>query len=485
MFDILNNNFINKLNYKNKMTEDENNKCFCCISKYNQSSRYKITCPFYINKKRCNFHACRSCVKKYIIESNCIAQCMNCKNRFSREFLIENLSRSWVDTKYKEYLTEILFKTEQIKSKDNIEEAIHYCKINKLLYQNIELHTKKHNLLNEIYMIDSMIYSNNKIINNIEDSMTLGSKKIIKKCINQFCNGFLNADYVCELCDTKICSECFVEKKENKTHVCDINNIKTVKLLLNDSKNCPSCNTCIHKIDGCDQMWCVKCKTSWDWKTERIIYGKIHNPHFYEYKKKINNGTITRNFDDSECNIIVPNVLQWNTICYDDKKLDKVNRKLFNYILPLIHNNYIKFSNVLQDRKYYLDNLYDDKFSRIKFLVGEINVLDFKKIITNKNSDIDRWTDAIHLYELFDIVCKESLNKIFYIKRDNLTHKKKEIDIINEELYRIKSTQTYINNELYKLSYIFKKSIYIFKDYISIEKILISSKEMLNFKLKN
>lgn len=465
------------------MTEQED-VCFCCISKYNNSKR-KIICPFYLdNNESCNFHSCRACVKKYIIESNCVAQCMNCKTRFSREFLIEHISRSWVDNEYKKYLTEILFKTEQIKSKENITDAIHYCKTNKLLYENIELHIKKHNLLSEIYNIDKMIYNNNKTIKNINNSINKPNKRLLKKCTNSDCNGFLNINYICELCGINICSECFIEKKEDMKHVCDVNNIKTVKLLLNDSKNCPNCSTCTYKIDGCDQMWCVKCKTSWDWKTEQIIYGKIHNPHFCEYKQKMNNGIIPRDVHDFECNMVIPNKSQWMGICYDDKMLDTKHTKLFKEILPHIHENYIKFVGILQDRKDCLNNLYNDKLSRIKFMVGEINTSEFKKTIINKSMDIDRWTEVIPLYELLDIVCKESLNRIFYIRRDGITHNKNEIDIINRELYRIKNFQIYINNGLYKNSYIYRKSIYVFTDYINIKKTLITSKEMLHFKLK-
>lgn len=37
---------------------------------------------------------------------------------------------------------------------------------------------------------------------------------------------------------------------------------------------------------GCNQMWCVACDTAWDWNTQRVINGTIHNPHYHEYLER-------------------------------------------------------------------------------------------------------------------------------------------------------------------------------------------------------
>ena len=423
---------------------DTKDKCFCCVTEYNKSSHQKVICPYYVNKKKCNFHACKKCVKRYILESNCVAQCMNCKHKFSRDFLITNLSRSWVDNEYKIYLTEILFNTEKIKSKDNINEAIYYRKISNLLHENIEYYTLKNQLLEEVHKINEAIYNNQLKIKEIEAYFkSKPSIQILKKCINPKCNGFLNSNYVCELCETCVCSKCFKEKKVGTTHECNESDIKTIELLSMDSKNCPSCGECIYKIDGCDQMWCTQCKIAWDWKTQKIIYGKIHNPHFIEYQKNINNGIVSRDVQDFECNLPVPSYNLWEQIVCsvsdeDNHKLSQSDRKLFENILPVVHQNYAKLNDTVEDRQLYLQDLQDNKYNRIKYIVGETDEKEFKEYIFSKNIEIEKWTDIVQLYELFEMICKESLNRIYYFKMNKKTIcMKKYVTVIRKELNRI------------------------------------------------
>ena len=55
----------------------------------------------------------------------------------------------------------------------------------------------------------------------------------------------------------------------------------------------------ITKISGCDQMWCPECKNAWSWSKGVIVYGYIHNPHYFEYQKKM--GNLRRNPNDIPC----------------------------------------------------------------------------------------------------------------------------------------------------------------------------------------
>jgi hypothetical protein len=56
---------------------------------------------------------------------------------------------------------------------------------------------------------------------------------------------------------------------------------------MKDTKPCPGCKEFIFKINGCSQMWCVQCHTTWNWDTGEILENqKIHNPHYIEYKAK-------------------------------------------------------------------------------------------------------------------------------------------------------------------------------------------------------
>tara|TARA_R110000782_G_scaffold61331_1_gene126352 strand:- start:2512 stop:3057 length:546 start_codon:yes stop_codon:yes gene_type:complete len=45
-------------------------------------------------------------------------------------------------------------------------------------------------------------------------------------------------------------------------------------------------------------MWCINCHTAFDWRSGEIVTGRIHNPHFIEFKKK---GGVSREHGDIPC----------------------------------------------------------------------------------------------------------------------------------------------------------------------------------------
>lgn len=72
-------------------------------------------------------------------------------------------------------------------------------------------------------------------------------------------------------------------------HVCNPDNVETVRLLRTDTKPCPSCGTYIHKTEGCDQMFCISCKQLWSWRTGKIEE-RGHNPHYLEWMRSRGGG---------------------------------------------------------------------------------------------------------------------------------------------------------------------------------------------------
>jgi hypothetical protein len=134
--------------------------------------------------------------------------------------------------------------------------------------------------------------------------------KFIRACPLETCRGFLNQQWKCTVCNVHTCSKCNVPKvpkaketngmeetndakdtndmEETKDeHVCNPDDVATAELLANDTKPCPQCGTGIFKIDGCDQMWCTECKTAFSWRTGNVETGHVHNPHYFEYQRRI------------------------------------------------------------------------------------------------------------------------------------------------------------------------------------------------------
>jgi hypothetical protein len=121
-------------------------------------------------------------------------------------------------------------------------------------------------------------------------------REFVRKCGDAECRGFLSTRWKCGVCDKTTCVDC--HEVVATDHVCNPDCVATIKLLKTDTRDCPSCQTSIFKIDGCDQMWCTQCKTGFSWTTGKIEM-KLHNPHYYEWRRQ--NGGLDREPGDMQC----------------------------------------------------------------------------------------------------------------------------------------------------------------------------------------
>lgn len=170
-----------------------------------------------------------------------------------------------------------------------------------------------------------------------------------QKCSAENCRGFLNNKWVCTMCNTLTCSKCreiigshaeqtneFGEGTSSKPvtkekHECDPNTVETVKMLKKDTKACPSCLIPIHKIDGCDQMYCVSCYTAFSWNTGKIETGKIHNPHYYQIQRE--RGIAIPRANDCDQEIIPLDAMFWPTITIFVRNAINIRAKMENQYL--------------------------------------------------------------------------------------------------------------------------------------------------------
>jgi hypothetical protein len=64
-------------------------ECNVCAEKYNKTKRAQVTC-------RCDYSACRSCIKTYLLNKIENAHCMNCKVEWDRQFMTDNFEKSFM-----------------------------------------------------------------------------------------------------------------------------------------------------------------------------------------------------------------------------------------------------------------------------------------------------------------------------------------------------------------------------------------------------
>ena len=258
--------------------------CDICCEKFNNSNFLKVNC------KGCtgNNFACRTCCKTYILNSFDDPQCIFCKYVWDREFMNEYLTKKFVQTELKLH-TENLFLERQMSLLPATQKrAAQIKKSRELIDKRSEVTAEITRLKKQVKsLIDvSNAYSLeiSRLYTGTSTTDTSVKENFTFKCPSNACKGFLNSKYYCELCDTKYCKDCMCVK--NKDHVCDETTKETVQIIKKSSKPCPGCGEMISKIDGCDQMWCIKCHVQFSWKTGFQITGYNHNPEYFRWLRE-------------------------------------------------------------------------------------------------------------------------------------------------------------------------------------------------------
>jgi hypothetical protein len=157
----------------------------------------------------------------------------------------------------------------------------------------------------------------------------------VRACPDENCRGFLSTQWKCGICEQYSCPECHIVKGKTRDcdHTCNPDDVATAKLLAKDTKPCPNCGTGIFKICGCDQMWCTQCRTAFSWKTG-TVETNIHNPHYYEWMRRNNNGVVPRNpGDNGRCDV----ELRHTTV----SEIDRI-------IMPISRTEYASYPNKSQ-----------------------------------------------------------------------------------------------------------------------------------------
>jgi len=296
--------------------------CPICVEPFNGSNRKKACCPY------CRESYCRECVGTWLTSLVDEPRCLNdtCKKPWNREFMDTIMTKVWRDSVYREYRETLLFDRERalLPATQPRIEAINEAK--RIHSELIEpMRERRRKIMAEISALHAEEGALNTqvwdLVNRAErlregvgvDEATKKNRAIfVRRCPSNGCRGFLSSQWKCGTCDLYSCAECQEVKgvARDSPHTCDPANVETAKLIAKDTKACPKCGEMITKIDGCDQMWCVSCHSAFSWKTGQIATGVVHNPHFYEWQRRNNNGEAPRNPGDIPCG----GFIEWATI---------------------------------------------------------------------------------------------------------------------------------------------------------------------------
>lgn len=195
------------------------------------------------------------------------------------------------------------------------------------------------------------------------------------------------------------------------TLTCNREIYETCKYIMKDSKQCPKCNTYIHKTEGCDQMFCTNCHSCFNWKTLIIINPKhVHNPHLIEYIKTKSKLTM-KDFQDIRCDMLSEDFIVLLQQCPENqeefKKIEKYYR-LCNEVKDFLNDNIIR-------------NYHNEKINELKRYRIDIMTLMFDYDICKNKKLFD---------ECVEIAQNNVIQKLYTIY-----HKTQAMYII-EELYQ-------------------------------------------------
>lgn len=469
--------------------------CLVCCEKFNKSNRVKIACNF------CDYDVCISCYKQYIFNSIQEIHCMNCKKGWTFELIEKYYSKKFCKIEYREYRANILFESEksmlpatqpyveiEIKVRNYNEEINNlriqvddlYDEINDVEMEDISFvkkTIKKGKFKEEIAVLNVAIETNSILRDfiNSKDISHSNRKVFIKGCPAENCKGFLSARWKCGICNVNVCNQCNEIKIDDQEHTCKEENILSMRLLAKDSKPCPKCASMIFKIEGCDQMYCVGCNTPFSWKSGMIVTGTIHNPHYYEYLRRIGKN-VPRNPLDNPCNenhLINYNKFQ-SIICkIANSFINKTGRILkydvdgirytdtpplgrttitdedyqkYKKIISMLASCYQRFDHI---RMVEMPRVQPIEFTentnrnlRIKFMLNELTESDFKKLLAIQDKNKEKCTANFSIYQTLITVMPDLYNSLstsstiddLILLYDNLSNLR---DYINDSFSKI------------------------------------------------
>jgi hypothetical protein len=316
---------------------------------------------------------------------------MQCNTEWTGQFLQQNFSCAFIKGDLRKHTSTILLQQQiaMLPATQSAVQRIILCEqyaneVKDINRQIRELVARKEIVNNELKRIRRMQTHN---FDGDGDNDNPGQSAFQHKCCDPECRGFVSSAWKCGTCGKFSCTHCHEVKgassAEVEQHICNQDNVETIRLLRTDTKPCPSCGTYIYKTEGCDQMFCISCKQLWSWRTGKIEE-RGHNPHYLEWMRSRGGavgggGGMARDPLDIQCGREVT----WQTTRYVERQCNvyKISPTLIHSVLnwsnSLIH---VRHDEIPQMRQH-MEVADDLQFLRIEYMRKKITENHFRNRI--------------------------------------------------------------------------------------------------------
>ena len=385
-------------------------ECVICAEPYTKSVRSCISCPY------CHFDACRKCCERYILDEP-FPKCMNtsCGKEWTRLFVSTAFTKQFVANSLKQRRQEVLFEKEQslFPATQLVIENEKVCRT-QMAEVDRELATL-YEQTRTLTMRRSEIMRNMLTLSDEPSAVEeTARRRFVRACPADHCRGFLSSQWKCGICDQWTCPDCHALKgaERNATHhVCNPDDIASAQAIARDSKPCPKCASLIFKIDGCDQMWCIECKTGFSWRTGRIEE-RIHNPHYFEWLHRT--GGQDPRVPANEHAGCRRRVLNTDFSIYVRRRLHAVDApapiglKIMSAIQSMIH-----LHTVVMER-YTVTNEYRRNLElRMQYMKGNMNESTFKDTLQKDNKRHEKMREMREILDLVIVSATDILYRFY------------------------------------------------------------------------
>jgi len=384
---------------------------------------------------------------------------MHCSKLWEREFIDDNLTVTYRMNDYKKHRENILLdreialmpatqhRAEQIRSSEKMEKEVMppLDEQLKILYDESNKLQKR---ITEVYKLRTDAQYQIRLLRTGNGEKAKSEATFVRKCPDGECRGFLSTAWKCGLCSKWACPDCHEIKglERDVAHTCNPDNVATAKLLAKDSRPCPGCGTVITKIEGCDQMWCPQCHTPFSWRTGQKETGVVHNPHFYEWQRKQNNGVAPRVAGDVPCGGIP---------AYHDLRrcLVGLPNLTINTILNF-HRIVTHVQHVELPRYHNVFNENDNQDLRIEYLLGNMNADTLKVTIQQREKKREK-----------ERAIRRAMEVLVQAGTDLMRRIMEEVDIEKKKgiIDEVDALRIYVNELLAKVNERLKLSVQQFK----------------------